>query len=167
MQSFLLLFRTRANKRETGRAIQAAWWMLLGVTPCHILPYRRVSPGKSRAKGWQSLALMDKLANTYFSRNLSFTHTHTHTRTCTHTHRQFINSISLHTQSWSCPLHNCCSNSALHKIYNVLNIFKPPKNQTCMPTWERRETPAHHVSGVLHSTQPEMVEMAFCIEGSN
>lgn len=59
------------HERVTECVSLAVWCILPALDQCHISPCRSVSQGKSWAKGWQSLALMDKSANTFFSTNLS------------------------------------------------------------------------------------------------
>ncbi len=95
----------------------AVWYILLGLNQCHISPSRSVSQGKLWAKGWQSLALMDKWANKFFSTNLSTV---------------ALASIStVHTQ-----LH-------LEYIWSTTSLFFSVPH-TCMLTCSCSETPAHH-----------------------
>lgn len=103
------------HERVTEWASLAVWCILLGLNQCHISPCRSVSQGKSWAKGWQSLALMDKVANNILSTNLS---------SATHNPE-------------SSRLYQHCSHSVTHKIYVCLCFSLPLRHAHMLLQWRR------------------------------
>lgn len=73
------------HERVTKHASLAVW--CISLNKCHISYCRSASEAKSWARGWQSLALMDKAANQIFSTTLSSVNHSPEAPTCTATIR--------------------------------------------------------------------------------
>lgn len=82
---FVCEYVSYVHERVTKQASLAVW--CISLNKCHISYCRNGSEAKSWARGWQSLALMDKAANHIFSTTLSSVNHSPEAPTCTATIR--------------------------------------------------------------------------------